>query len=284
MWRKQQGSPVIGKLAALRSAVRQLERGQVVADADPPRPGFPVLGVDTLDRHLDAAGLPFGALHVMAPAAPLQEAAATGFATAILACGLRGKSGSTAASGPILWCGGRTLFAPGLAGLGLDPERLVLARSSRPADRAWAAEEALRTPGVAAVVLELETVAPVISRRLQLAAEAAGIPAILLGMVPIDVALAAASRWSVAPVVRGMESGKLAGRERTATWLRPRWQVALRRCRGGGPGEWLLEWCHETNRFLVVAEVGHGSGPYRGTAVRDEVGESYSGGTWRRTG
>jgi protein ImuA len=39
---------------------------------------------------------------------------------------------------------------------------------------------------------------------------------------------------------------------------RPRWRVGLTRTRGGAPGDWIVEWCHETGDLAVAAPVRHG--------------------------
>jgi protein ImuA len=70
--------------------------------------------------------------------------------------------------------------AAGLAGLSLDLQRLVFVQSRRPTDAFWAAEQALRTRGVGAVVCEFDRLSTAAFRRLQLAAETGGTLGILL--------------------------------------------------------------------------------------------------------
>ena len=82
--------------------------------------------------------------------------------------------------GPVLWCvveGGPfpPLHPPGFAALGLDPHRLVMARTDGETAALGAAETALRERGLAAVVVEtaggVGGMRSVHGRRLQLAAE-----------------------------------------------------------------------------------------------------------------
>lgn len=61
-------------------------------------------------------------------------------------------------------------YAPGLAGQGLDPERLLCVNATTPASRLWAAEQALRCKDVAAVLAWLPQVRADALRRLQIAA------------------------------------------------------------------------------------------------------------------
>ncbi len=61
-------------------------------------------------------------------------------------------------------------YAPGLAGQGLDPERLLCVNAAAPASRLWAAEQALRCKDVAAVLAWLPQARADALRRLQIAA------------------------------------------------------------------------------------------------------------------
>src|SRR5215469_12447114 len=101
------------------------------------------------------------------------------------ASGRRGAKGVTqrepSGDGTVLWCLPRPdLYGPGLAAHGLDPERVVLVRTSRDAEILWAMEEGLRSPGIVVVVGEVGTLLAVASRRLQLAAERSGATVFLL--------------------------------------------------------------------------------------------------------
>ena len=74
----------------------------------------------------------------------------------------------------------RDLFAPGLAQAGLTPERLLYAECRNDAEVLAVMEEGVRHGGLAAVVGEVGRADMAATRRLQLAAEESGTPALLL--------------------------------------------------------------------------------------------------------
>ena len=190
------------------------------------------LGDPTLDDGLPWHGLPRRAVHELrGPAGPV-----TGFAAALAARLL--EPGTV-----VVWCAPRRngLYGPGLAGFGLAHERLILVERDAVADRLWAAEEALRCTGVAAVIVEADGVALRASRRLQLAAETARATALLL--VPERAASgpsAAATRWRIAPAP--------AERPDLAVWDAELW-----RCKCGAPKNWRVAFDATTLRFAVAA-------------------------------
>jgi|HubBroStandDraft_1064217.scaffolds.fasta_scaffold00245_7 protein ImuA len=241
-------------LAALKAELRRLEgagrREQSV------RP----IGVAGLEQGLPGGGLARGALHEIV-AGPGGAAAAEGFAASLLAGLVR--------HGPVLWCTRETgLYGPGLARLGLAPDRLILVSARRPADLLWAMEEGLKTPGLAAVLGEPERFDLTASRRLQLAAEASGVTCLVLRrehsvaerqigssvaerQIGSSVAerqigsSVAVTRWRVTPVPSGPA---FAADTRDFGLARARWRVELTRCRGAdwaagteGHGVWLME-------------------------------------------
>jgi protein ImuA len=223
-------------------------------------------GIAAIDAVLPLGGLRRGALHeIMAGrtgSGRLDGAAAEGFAATLLA--------GLAQHGPVLWCSseaglyGPRLYGPGLAGFGLAPDRLILVRARRPIDLLWAMEEGLRSPGLGAVLGQVETLDLTESRRLLLAAEASGVTALVLhpdGDKGRDGrkagSTAAATRWRVIPEPSESPSDSSSGLGSTATerdfgpdfgLRRARWRVELLRCRGaawaageGLYGAWLME-------------------------------------------
>lgn len=233
-------------MEALRRRVRVLERGGMAAAA---AHGVLPLGAPAVDTALPDGGLALGALHEVRGA--LGEGAALGFLGALLARLMR----QLPERAGILWCqrghmSGETgaLYAPGLAALGLDPDRLVLVRVKHDADVLWAMREGLASRCLAAVVGEVSALDLNDGRRLQLAAEASGVTGFLLS--PESAAPSVATtRWSLGPAPSALSAG---GIEQDDTRHGPgaaRWQAQLTRCRGGMPGAWLLEWCHETGKF-----------------------------------
>lgn len=249
------------KLARLRQLLPRLE-GMADAAAPPPLP----LAVAAVDAALPNGGLARHALHEVAPVSYADLPAAGGFFAALLARILAADGGLavlvTAARG-FADCG--RLYGHGLAGLGLDPARLLLVQTETDADALWAIEEALQSRAAAVVAgclgagLDLTA-----SRRLHLAAGGAGVPAVLLRPHDAGAASAAATRWRI--------SAAPARRDRFGLLARPRWQVALTRCRNGRPGAWVLEFDHAAHRFgLVPALADHtlseGAGPIGAGAV-----------------
>jgi protein ImuA len=206
--------------------------------------GVMALGLPGLDGALPGGGLPRGCLHELCGTP--SHGAALGFAAALL-----GRL--MADGGHVVWIGPRNeLFGPGLAELGLAPERLIVVRARPRAAGLWALEEALRSPGLSAALAEVEQLSLTQSRRLQLAAEAKGVTALLLrppaaGATPS----AAATRWQIEAA-----PGEAAGRARYASG-RPHWRVNLVRCRGGRTGGWRIAWhgdgWHEVSDSIALA-------------------------------
>ncbi len=229
-------------LAALRSRIRLLERSTA-------RPGrVHKFGVAALDAHLPEGGLTRGALHEVAGGGPdeIAAAAATLFVAGILARLQR----------PVLWCTvARDLYPPGLACAGLEPERVLHGTAPDEKTVLLVMEEALRHPGLAAVVGELSRLPMVASRRLALAAEKSGVMALALrrrreGTTAETGLTAATTRWRVAP----LPSVAL----RSPGIGRARWRVELVRCRGGEAAEWVMEACDAQGCLGVPAELGYG--------------------------
>jgi len=239
-------------LTVLRSRIRRIER--------PSAATFGVLpfGVAALDRALPGGGLQLGAVHEIMGAGGDEEdgAAAAGFAAGILA--RIGPQGDR--MGAVLWCLKRPdLYGPGLMAHGLDPARLVLVSAPRDDRILWALEEGLRAgrgAGLAAVVGEVGRLPMVASRRLQLAAERAGVTALLLrrwrtgneAASERGRPSAAVTRWRVA----SLPAMAIAGEPGIG---RPRWRVELLRCRGGRPAACEVEVADATGFISLPAEL-----------------------------
>jgi protein ImuA len=233
-------------LAQLRAKLARLDPSE--------RTGRPILplGLAAIDRVLPGGGLARGCLHELCGAP--DRAAAAGFAAALL--------GRLSADGHTVWIGPRDdLYAPGLSAQGLPPERLIVVRAGPRDARFWALEEALRSPGLTAVLAEVDRLTLTQSRRLQLAAEARGVTAFLLrpdaaSDAPGGVPTAAMTRWRITPLPAAANP-EAAPR----AWQPPRWLVELVRCRGGRTGAWAIAWreggFHEiTGALALAAEPG----------------------------
>jgi protein ImuA len=228
-------------------------RSRIACLSRPPgRRRLPVLrfALPALDAHLPEGGLLAGALHEIAGIGPETEHATV---AALFAAGVLARH-----RGPVLWVLPRDdLFAPALAGVGLHPDRLILVEAGKQVLAVM--EEGLRHRGLAGVVGELEgRLGLTASRRLQLAAETAGVTAFVLRRARRhdDPALAApnaaVTRWRIAalpsppplphaPEVRGVG--------------RAHWRLMLLRCRGGEPATWTVRACDATGHLALAAEL-----------------------------
>ncbi len=153
-----------------------------------------------INRETAAQTFPYGlaqrGVHEVVAATYADLPVLSGFA---LAAGAR-----QAAPGALVWIenGARTgetgqLCARGMVALGLSPRNLVIIEAKRPCDALWALEEAMKSGAVALVVAELADASFTATRRLALASEARGVPAILLMDHRREGATAAATRWRV---------------------------------------------------------------------------------------
>jgi protein ImuA len=233
-------------LATLRAEIAALEgagkgAGEVAAFGDA-----------RLDRLLPGGGLALRAWHEFdGEGMELETAVATAAFVARLAAPLTRQ-------GELIWVLRRDdLHAPGLNALGFPAERLIQVCARDEAEALAVMEDALRTPGVAAVFAEAAEVDLTAGRRLQLAAEQGHATGFVLRRRPFggadrrDVSSAAATRWTIAPA----PSEPPAGQPGLGA---PRWRVRLERCRGGRTGEWIFEAWEEDDAphpFRLVAEL-----------------------------
>jgi protein ImuA len=235
-------------LADLRHRIRLLERPAWHAAAAHP------FGLPAIDAHLPDGGLALGALHEVAGggADSVPAAAACLFTAGIVARLGRG----------VLWCvTGGDLFPPGLACAGLPPDRVLHAQAPDEKTVLLVMEEALRHPGLCAVVGELTRLPMIASRRLVLAAEKSGVLAVALRRrregKPEDTALnAAATRWRITPVPSAPLSTQGIGRSR--------WQIELTRCRGATPQTWIMEACDAQGYLGIPAPLASRQAPAAG--------------------
>ena len=232
-------------LSQLRERIARIERLHTRGSTESSVP----LHIEAIDQALPTGGIRLGSLHEAASAGPDTEhaAAATLFTAGILA----------RLEGPVLWVLRQAdLFAPGLAGAGLQPNRIVFAEAGKHVLPAM--EEGLHHPGLAAVVAEYTgRLSLVASRRLQLAAEQAGILAILIRRSrsfedpALNEPTAAITRWRIAALP---SPPALPHAPDTPGLGRAHWHLNLTRCRGGEPGSWIVEACDATGRLGLVPD------------------------------
>ena len=228
-------------IETLRAQVNRMGRSGVAATGKRLR-----FGLRAIDACLPS-GLPCGALHEVLGHGPDTE---HGTHPSLLIAGLLARHD---ADRPVLWAMQRSdLFPPGLAAVGLHPRRLILVEGG--ADVLAVMEEALRHRGLAAVVGEVEgRLGLPASRRLPLAAESSGVPAVALRRRPRfdDPALlapsAAASRWRVAALPSATVD-PLPGRAV--------WRLELLRCREASPFHWIVQACDAQGRVAALPRAG----------------------------
>lgn len=227
--------PAAALLDQLRASIARIEGVGARHDVLP-------FGVDAIDTRLPGGGIASGALHdVCGSPALADDAAATIFIAGILA----------RSPGMVLWClRWHDLFAPALSSAGLSCDRLIFVEAGNDTGVLLAMEEGLRHAGLAAVVGELGRIPLIASRRLQLAAEASGVPAFVLRRprkADDGEGSAAVTRWRI----RACPSERLG----IPSLGRARWAVDLVRVRGGEPHSWILESCDATGRIALPAEL-----------------------------
>lgn len=252
--------------ADLRERVRRLERAHSAQRAG--RAAVP-LGIPAIDALLPEGGLLTGALHeIEAGPAPSGRVAPHDGAAMGFAAHLMGRFGP----GTLLWCRrpSATVDAPPYAvalATWFDPARLLMVTARRDEDLFWAMEEGLRCPGIAVVLGETRAADPTAGRRLSLAAEKSGVPALLLRSQPAPPQSVCTTRWRVASAPSRSTPG-------LSDVGAPRWRLELRRNRFGTPSvdefpSWLVEWNDETHHLAVVPQAVHGSaGPPRAAVDR----------------
>ncbi|WP_336969552.1 hypothetical protein [Sphingobium aromaticiconvertens] len=225
-------------LAALRRTIAALDRKAPEQVADRFATGHP---------GLDAAlggGLARGRLHELF--ADGQEAGAgTGMAL-LLAQLAAGEDCGERGGRPLLWLRGEgsarmdgAPYGPGLAAIGIAPERLLLGVLTDTASLLQAALDGLRCPALGAVIVEVRGRQPLIdltaTRRLVLAAEGSGVTALMARIGGDPVPSAAETRWQVAAAPSAPLPGDAPGHSA--------FDLTLLRRRAGPDGlHWRVEW------------------------------------------
>lgn len=265
-------------LAALRTAVARIEghADEGFDDGLAARRRIAV-GVAAVDAAL-GGGFKRGVVHAVSGAEAGGAAAATGFAVAIaVRAALKGRTALWIRQDAAARENGEP-WAPGLAELGLDPERLVMVRAADEAAVLKAAETALGCRGLSVVMIEpfgrLAAFDRVAVRRLALAANQSGATGIIVraGAPSLGVPAgfsAAETRWRLAAAPSG----------RTEDWGGPRFSAELTRNRRGGVGRWDLEWNGDERGFRLLERdvLAVRPGPGRTADPRDRAAEPQRG-------
>ena len=237
---------------------------------------FMPLAVDSLDSAL-SGGLALGRVHMMCGMMQA-HGAVSGFVTALLMRLVAHLSAvGTSSAGPIVWCpasslgGAGMLYGHGLAALGLDPARLLIVDTPHPSHRMAALDDIARTDGLMAVVAEYDGMQKSsdywmrLMRRIQLAAESSRVTVFLLG-APL-AANGCETVWHIAPTNMA-PADKMPGHilhnrlhrsftSSSQSWG-PRWQITLKRARGGYPFQGHIGWDTWSGRFIELAAMTPG--------------------------
>ncbi len=230
---------MIDSLRLVRRRIALIERRGPLAGTNDPacRP----TGHPTLDQAL-GGGLARGRLHEL-----LAEGGEAGSGSGFAAMLVHLLSGEWLwLSEERVWRQAGALSATGLAAIGLDPARLILALLPDAATVLRAAVDGLRCPALGGVLIELagdpRALDLTASRRLALAAEKSGVSVILLRFDGQAVPSAAQTRWRVAAAPSVPLAAGAPGH--------PAWDLELLRQRGRPAGGiWRVEWDHERGRL-----------------------------------
>ncbi|KTE11452.1 ImuA family protein [Sphingopyxis sp. H115] len=190
-------------------------------------------------------GLAIGHIHEFFAADALDATSAAAFA-ALVALRTPGKA-------PLIWLrttdankrSGR-IYAPGIAELGGDPDRLLLVETADPKMLLACANDAIRCAGSAAVIVESWGKFPLLDltagRRLALGARDAGTTLLMLRLNAVPTPSVAETRWSVAAAASYALEANAPGA--------PAFDLELLRWRGGPAGTcWRLDWNHDEHAF-----------------------------------
>jgi protein ImuA len=228
-------------LARLRGSIERIE-----TSGDTHAPNKASLGHAGADATLQG-GLAMAAVHEVFSEGH-QSAAATGF--------IAGLAGRLTPRRPLVWVRqdfseleSGALSMSGFCELGLDPRLLVTVRAADADAALRTAADALACDALGAVVLEVWGEARqldlVASRKLNLAAQASGVTALLLRVAATPQPSTAETRW----IVRAAHSPPGAPSMPTAPWHAwgaPVFDAQLVRNRHGPVGRWIMEWkCDE---------------------------------------
>jgi protein ImuA len=204
-------------LAELKQRIRALE-----SPARIDTPGV-CLGIPKLDAALGSGGMPLACIHEMYGDGD-DTTQAAGLVAAVL---------TLLPAGPVVWVSSEAaLYLPGLMPFGIGSEDLLFVPLRKPTDRLWAMEEALRWPGLKAVVAELDSFDLTATRRLQLAAEGSGVTGFIIARREQGLS-SGVTRWRVSPAP---DDG---------------WHIELSRCRSGRNAASIVQW---RGHFISAAD------------------------------
>lgn len=202
-------------------------------------------------REFPLGKLKQGGLHEIRAASYRDGPAALAFALAVIA----EEAARAKRRDLVLWCltqdaareWGRP-YGPGLCALGLDAALILVVEARNAQDAAWALEEGLKSRALIAALAQIEIKAPLIARRLGLAAQASRTPCLLLSGSRQSGLPGTLTSWRIA--ASGSGPAPFDAQAPGA----PSWQLTLERCRGEAPGRsFIVEFSHESFRVRLAA-------------------------------
>ena len=269
----EQATPARATGAAGWSGDREAERAALLAT-----------GVQAFDRET-GGGVALAGLTEIHAVEARDAGLCAGFVTGLLALA---SAPAFLRRDPVLWIGAPGVFSEagvphgrGLAASGFAPERLLLVEPRTLGDALWVAEEAARTSGLAATVLDMRGNAKGFglreTQRLQRRAHAAGRPLFLLRMSAEIEASAAPLRLVVGPAPSAPQivlAGTAHARAVPGGIGPPGFSVTIEKNKAGPAGRThLLHWnSHERSFYAEQPGRRHRDRPVRaaaaGTVVR----------------
>ena len=195
------------------------------------------LGLEPMEPSFPNGRFPTGVIHEFTTTGPESSAATGGFLTGIM-------SGLMKQTGAAVWISSRrTVFPPSLHSFGVKPHHVIFIDLPNEKKVLWAMEEALKCPGISAVVGEVSDISFTDSRRLQLATEQSGVTGLMMRHPGRKLsANACAARWRVDSLPSETEAGM------PGVGF-PMWKVDLLKIRNGRPGSWAIGWSGDGFHF-----------------------------------
>ena len=196
-----------------------------------------LLGLGPLEGAFPNGVFPTSSVHEMVCASSEQAAASGGLITAILSVLM--KQGGIG-----VWIGRKgRLFAS----FGVQADKIIFISLLKDKDALWVMEEALKCPGLTAVVCELREIDFKQSQRFQRAVEQSRVTGFVLRNAAHKLSsTACAARWQVSP----LPSDDLNGLPGLGF---PHWRVDLLKVRNGHAGSWQIEW--NEGKFRATDEI-----------------------------
>ncbi|HVW96215.1 MAG TPA: hypothetical protein VHA56_09645 [Mucilaginibacter sp.] len=196
----------------------------------PPAGTQQLMGLGPIEAAFPNGVFPLGTVHELVCGTTEEATASSGLITGLLSVLMQN-------GGVCLWISlTGNLFPSALVNFGAEADRLIFIRVMKDQEALWVMEEALKCPGLVAVIAEVKELDFKQSRRLQLAVEQSHVTGFILRNTSKKIgSTACAARWQVKPLPSEAVDG-LPGLGF------PRWQIELLRVRNGHPSHWVMEW------------------------------------------